>query len=242
MQHPIAKTVSEFVYGGDIDRAERALVSLADTEGDRALALVIDALPPRDVVAILREHDASKASVITTLISPRQFVAAIALEKNYREKDGRHDALKGMINAAVFADESRTDEMLEALGSTEDGIEALADYFTDRHEELEHFLREGSFDVFADEELDDVIAAAGDLRDAELADPRRSGVIDLSEINDGDWRELAWLLRCEHFDVFRDMIERLRTRRRKALAVPSKSASSEALEDDEDDDDGDDVL
>ena len=240
--HPIAKTVSEFVYGGDIDKAEHALVSLADTEGDRALALVIDALPARDVVAILREHDASKASVISTLISPRQFVAAIALEKNYREKDGRHDALKGMINAAVFSDEDRTDEMIEALGSTEDGIEALADYFTDRHEELEHFLREGSFGVFADEELDDVIAASGDLRDLELADPRRSVVVDLSEIDDGDWRELAWLLRCEHFDAFRDMIERLRSRRRRALAQPAKPAVRTEEADDDEDDDGDDVL
>lgn len=240
--HPIAKTVSEFVYGGDIDKAEHALVSLADTEGDRALALVIDALPARDVVAILREHDASKASVISTLISPRQFVAAIALEKNYREKDGRHDALKGMINAAVFSDEDRTDEMIEALGSTEDGIEALADYFTDRHEELEHFLREGSFDVFADEELDDVIAASGDLRDLELADPRRSVAVDRSEIDDGDWRELAWLLRCEHFDAFRDMIERLRSRRRRALAQPPKPAVRAEEADDDEDDDGDDVL
>ena len=36
--HPIAKTVSALVYGGDIDQAERALVNVADEEGDRALA------------------------------------------------------------------------------------------------------------------------------------------------------------------------------------------------------------
>ena len=239
MDHPIVKTVATLVHGGDIDQAERALVSLADQEGDRALATVIDALPPRDVIAILREHDASKASVITELISPRQFVAALALERNYRDKSGRHDALKGMVNAAVFSGEPRGDEIIEALGASEAGLEALVDYFTERHEEVEHFLRHGSFGIFEDEDFDDVLAAAGDLRDAELAEEGRADLVSRGEVEDGDWRELAWRLRCEHFEVFRDVLERLRGRRRAALAAPRPGAGDE--EEDEDDD-GDDVL
>ncbi|MEN9314632.1 MAG: hypothetical protein RIS35_1025 [Pseudomonadota bacterium] len=241
MDHPIVKTVATLVHGGDVDQAERALVSLADQEGDRALALVIDALPPRDVIAILREHDASKASVITELISPRQFVAAIALERNYRDKSGRHDALKGMINAAVFADEARGDEIIEALGADDAGLEALADYFTERHEEVEHFLRHGNFGIFEDEEFDEVLAAAGDLRDAELADEGRADIVARGEVEDADWRELAWRLRCDHFEVFRDVLERLRGRRRAALAAPRPGLGVDDDEEDEDDD-GDDVL
>lgn len=239
MDHPIVKTVATLVHGGDIDQAERALVSLADQEGDRALATVIDALPPRDVIAILREHDASKASVITELISPRQFVAALALERNYRDKSGRHDALKGMINAAVFAGEERGDEIIEALGASEAGLEALVDYFTERHEEVEHFLHHGRFGIFEDEDFDDVLAAASDLRDAELAEEGRADLVSRGEVEDGDWRELAWRLRCEHFEVFRDVLERLRGRRRAALAAPRPAAGDD--EEDEDDD-GDDVL
>ena len=115
MSHPIVRAVSGLVYEGDIDGAERALAVLADQEGDRALAKVIEEMPPRDVVAILREHDASRPTVMAELISPQQFVAAVSLERDYRER--RHESLRGMINAVVFADEDRTDEFIEALGA-----------------------------------------------------------------------------------------------------------------------------
>ena len=168
--HPIAKTVSALVYGGDIDQAERALVNVADEEGDRALARLIDELPPRDVVAILREHDSSKVSVISELISPQQFLAAISLEKAY--KDRRHDALKGMINSVVFADEAKSDEFIEALGSTDSGLDALVDYFGDRHEEIEHFFRHGSYGLLEEGELELIVQSTADLDEGEPDDTR----------------------------------------------------------------------
>lgn len=237
--HPIVKTVSTLVYGGDIDQAERALVSLADEEGDHALARIIDELPARDVVAILREHDSSKASVISELISPQQFLAAISLEKGYRDR--RHDALKGMVNSVVFTNEDRSDEFIEALGSSEAGLDALVDYFSDRHEEVEHFFREGSFGLFDEGEFERIIASSADLAHGEF-DETESGTIErLSEIRDGDWKELAWRLRCEHWDIFREVLELMRVRHRAALAAPVVAAKrGGVLADDEDD--GDDVL
>lgn len=242
--HPIVKTVSTLVYGGDIDQAERALVLLADEEGDRALANVIEALPPRDVVAILREHDSSKTSVISELISPEQFLAAVSLEKGY--KDRGHDALKGMINAVLFADDRRTDAFIEALGSSEAGLDALVDYFRDRHEEVEHFFRHGTFALFPEGEFDVIgISGTDDLLDADLDDADGPEHGALSEVQDGDWRELAWRLRCEHYEIFRVVLELLRARRRAALAAPTPLPASRGVsgaDEEEDEDDGDDVL
>ena len=138
MTHPIVTTVSAMVFEGDIESAERALAVLADQEGDRALAKVIDEMPPRDVVAILREHDSAKPSIVGELIAPERFVEAAVLERQYGEKG--HDRLRGMVNAVVFADESRSDEFVVALGASEDGLGVLCDYFEDRHEEVERFL------------------------------------------------------------------------------------------------------
>lgn len=235
--HPIAKTVSALVYGGDIDQAERALVNVADEEGDRALARLIDELPPRDVVAILREHDSSKVSVISELISPQQFLAAISLEKAY--KDRRHDALKGMINSVVFTDEAKSDEFIDALGSTDSGLDALVDYFGDRHEEIEHFFRHGSFGLLEEGELERIVQSTADLDEGEPDDTQGGKIERLSEVRDGDWRELAWRLRCEHWDIFRVVLELLRVRLRTALrapeVVPPKRSMLPAEDDDEDD-------
>jgi hypothetical protein len=120
MTHPIVKAVSNLVFEGNIDSAERALATVADQEGDFALARVIDEMAPRDLVAILREHDASRGSIISELISPAQFLAAVSLESGYRERG--HESLKGMINAVVFADAARTDDFIETLGSTPEGV------------------------------------------------------------------------------------------------------------------------
>ena len=235
--HPIAKTVSALVYEGDIDQAERALVNVADEEGDRALARLIDELPPRDVVAILREHDSSKVSVISELISPQQFLAAISLEKAY--KDRRHDALKGMINSVVFTDEAKSDDFIDALGSTDSGLDALVDYFGDRHEEIEHFFRHGSFGLLEEGELERIVQSTADLDEGEPDDTQGGKIERLSEVRDGDWRELAWRLRCEHWDIFRVVLELLRVRLRTALrapeVVPPKRGMLPAEDDDEDD-------
>jgi hypothetical protein len=58
----IEKTRS-LIAAGDIVGAESALAELADTEGDGALMVVLDQLPPKDVLAVIREFDTSKESV-----------------------------------------------------------------------------------------------------------------------------------------------------------------------------------
>ena len=55
----IQKTQS-LIASGDIVAAEAALVELADTEGDHALMVVLDQLPPKDILAVIREYDTSK--------------------------------------------------------------------------------------------------------------------------------------------------------------------------------------
>ena len=49
---------------------ESALAELADTEGDNALMVVLDQLEPKDILAVMREYDDSKASVVNLLVTP----------------------------------------------------------------------------------------------------------------------------------------------------------------------------
>lgn len=239
MTHPIVKTVSGLVYEGDIDSAERALAVIADQEGDRALARIIEEMPPRDLVAILREHDASRMSIVGELISPAQFAAAVALERAYNEKN--HDRLRGMVNAVVFADEDRSDDYIVALGAGESGLNALCDYFSDRHEELERFFRNGTFNPHEGEEVDGIPVSNLDLQLGELDEDSARDVVPLREVQDHDWHELTWRLRCDHYEVFRDMMEMLRARHHRAAAMPPPP-KPKPLGLGLDDDDEDDVL
>jgi hypothetical protein len=243
MTHPIVKTVSNMVFEGNIDSAERALAIVADQEGDFALARVIDEMAPRDLVAILREHDASRGSIISELISPAQFLAAVSLESGYRERG--HESLKGMINAVVFADNARTDDFIETLGSTPEGVAALVDYFADRHEEIEYFFRNGTYSEFEGEDFSGIPAEDSDLDVGEPNDRLRRTMVRQSEVEDHDWRELGWRLRADHYEIFREILEILRRRYRQALAEQAQAAvlaaaaaaaaAAASAEDDEDD-------
>ncbi|MCC6218388.1 MAG: hypothetical protein IT505_02715, partial [Aquabacterium sp.] len=80
----ITKTQS-LIAAGDIVGAESALAELADTEGDGALMVVLDQLPPKDVLAVIREFDTSKESVVNLVITPEQFARAVVIEKRYKD-------------------------------------------------------------------------------------------------------------------------------------------------------------
>jgi hypothetical protein len=222
MTHAIVKAVSAMVYEGSIDEAERALVNVAEEQGDRALALVIEEMPARDLVAILREHDSARGSIVGELISPEQFIAAISLETQYREK--RHESLKGMINAVVFRNEDETDTFIESLGGTQAGVNALVDYFSDRHEEVEYFFRNGTFDEGDGTDFSDIPATADDLSWGELDAQTRRSLVTLEEIRDHDWKELAWRLRVQHYEIFREVLEILRRRRAETLEAAAAAA------------------
>jgi hypothetical protein len=81
---------ASLIAAGDIVGAESALADLADTEGDNALMVVLDQLAPKDVLAVMREYDDSKASVVNLLVTPEQFARAMVLEKQYKDLTHTH--------------------------------------------------------------------------------------------------------------------------------------------------------
>ena len=201
----IEKTTS-LIAAGDIVGAESALADLADEEGDRALMVVLDQLAPKDVLAVMREYDSSKASVVNMLVTPEQFARAMVLEKQY--KDLTHQHLRSMVNAVVFREDADPLEFLNAIGDLDGGAEALANYFTEKWSRIEAFARTGVFEATEDYGLmlsDDELLASSYVR------PR----VELDEVADQDWMQMAWLLRYECRDLF---IETLLVLRAKARA------------------------
>ena len=179
MTNSLVVKAASLIREGDIAGAEYALVNLADTEGDYALVAALEELPPKDLLAVIREFDASKESVVNLLITPEQFARSVVMEKLYGDRT--HARLRGMVNAILFRDDSQTGEFLEAIGEVDGGYQALVDYLSDRDEEVVHFAVYDTFNVNHDE--------AGDA-------------VEKSEVMDHDWKELTWLLKHEHPDMF----------------------------------------
>lgn len=200
----ITKTQS-LIAAGDIVGAEYALAELADTEGDHALMEVLEQLPPKDILAVIREYDDSKNSVVNLLVTPEQFARALVLEKQY--KDLTHSHLRGMVNAVIFRSDAEPLEFLEAIGNIEGGSEALANYFAEKWSRIEAFARTGHFDTSEDD--------GAMLSDEELrASAYVRAHITQDEVADSDWMELAWLLRYECRDLFIEMLLVLRAKAR----------------------------
>ena len=214
MNHPVIALISRMVQEGDPTKAESALVAVADEEGDFALMQVLEAMPARDLVAILREHDASHPSIAGELVTPASFVKVLAMEAKYT--DVTHEALRGMMNMVIFRGDE-PDAFLEAMGNSEHGILAFADYFSDYHDEVESFFQHGSFD-FLDSDPIELSADDSDLEESEMGSEYRQPSDSLQEIRDQDWRELAWRLRCEHYGVFTEVLKTLRGRARSEAA------------------------
>lgn len=212
MNHPIIAVVSRMVQEGDAEQAERALVALADDEGDLVLSGVIETMPPRDLVAILREHDASHPSIVGELVTPASFLGALAMEAKYNDRT--HEALRGMINMVLFREDA-PDPFIEALGDSEHGILALADYFSQYHEELEWFFQHGTLTFMESDSLE-LPEDDSDLEESEMGSAFRQPTDDFHDIKDCDWRELAWRLRCEHYGIFTELLKTLRGRARSA--------------------------
>lgn len=200
----IQKTTS-LIEAGDIVGAEHALAELADEEGDRALMVVLDQLAPKDVLAVMREYDSSKESVVNLLVTPEQFARAMVLEKQY--KDLSHQFLRNMVNAVIFRDGADPLEFLNAIGDLEGGAEALANYFTEKWSRIEAFARTGVFDSAEDYGL---MLSEDELMASLYVRPR----VDQDEIADQDWMQMAWLLRYECRDLFIEMLLVLRAKAR----------------------------
>ncbi len=200
----IAKTQA-LIASGDIVAAEAALVELADEEGDHALLVVLEQLPPKDILAVIREYDNSKESVINLLVTPELFARAVVIEKQYKDLSRTH--LRGMVNSVIFREGADPVEFLTAIGEHEGGSEALADYFSEKWSRIEAFARSGTFDPMED---DGEILSETALLASAFVKPR----VEEDEIADQDWMQLAWLLRHECQDLFIEMLLVLRAKAR----------------------------
>ncbi len=216
----ISKTQS-LIAAGDISGAESALVELADAEGDSALMVVLEQLPPKDILAVIREYDNSKESVVNLLVSPQQFARAVVIEKQYKDLSRTH--LRGMVNSVIFRAGGDPVEFLTAIGDLEGGSEALADYFAERWSRVEAFARTGLFDTAEDD--GDMITEA-DLYANAYAKPR----IDEDEVADQDWMQMAYALRYQCVDLF---IETLLVLRAKARAFEAGRGEEFEMEEDD---------
>ncbi len=216
----IAKTQS-LIAAGDIVGAESALVELADTEGDHALMVVLEQLPPKDILAVIREYDNSKESVINLLVTPAMFARAVVIEKQYKDLSRTH--LRGMVNSVIFREDADPVEFLTAIGDLEGGSEALADYFSEKWSRIEAFARTGTFDSVEDD--GEMLSETALLSSA--YSPAR---LELDEVADQDWMQMAWLLRYECPDLFIEMVMVLRA---KARAHDMGLGDDEELEEDD---------
>lgn len=216
----IAKTQT-LIAAGDIVGAEGALVALADAEGDAALMVVLEQLPAKDVLAIIREYDNSKESVVNLLVTPEQFARAVVIEKQYKDLTRTH--LRGMVNSIIFRDDADPLAFLAAIGELEGGSDALADYFSEKWSRVEAFARGASFDAMDDH---------GEMlsQDELLARAYEKPKLEQDEVADQDWMQMAWLLRYDLPDLF---IEMLLVLRAKASAFDAGFGDDEALDDDD---------
>jgi len=203
MSNALIIQASSLIQSGDIVRAEALLTALVETEGDHALVEVLDDMPSKDLLAVIREYDSSKQSILSLLITPDQFARAVVLDRLYGDRS--HEHLRGMINAVIFREDADANEFIDAIAELEFGYEALADYLADRAEE--------------------VVGISNALETEDLS---------RSEISDHDWKEVTWLLRHEHPDVYTNVLVLL-----KAMLEDEANAEAELAFIDEDDEKAD---
>ncbi len=218
----IAKTQS-LIAAGDIVGAESALVELADTEGDGALMVVLEQLPPKDILAVIREYDNSRESVINLLVTPQMFARAVVIEKQYKDLTRTH--LRGMMNSVIFRDDADPVEFLTAIGDLEGGSEAMADYFSEKWSRIEAFARTSTFDSVED---DGEMLSESALLACAYVPPK----LELDEVADQDWMQMAWLLRYQCPDLFTETVLVLRAKARAHDLGEDEEGMDESEEDD----------
>lgn len=244
--HPVIFESSQLILAGDIAGAEKALVAIADTHGDDALVAILDDLPAKDLIAVMREFDSSRESVVNMVVTPEQFARAIILERKYGERTA--ERLRAMMNSVIHRDLNTAVEYLEAIGDLDGGSQTLADYFEDRYDEMFSFATTGSFlpqfdpdsgakthNTWLMEKIEEIDHGLGFGNSIENSRP----LLSRSEIADGDWMESAWLLRYELPDAFEEVMIMLRDRAQKhmeeanAAPVPASFGTDDTAGDEE---------
>lgn len=228
--HPVVLKSSQLILAGDIVGAERSLAAIADDEGDHALVSVLDEMQPKDLLAVMREFDSSRESVVNMLVTPEQFARSIVLERKYGERTS--ERLRAMMNAVIYRDSEMAVEFIEAIAEIEGGSQTLADYFEDRYDEVFSFATTGSFtpqyevdsgakthNTWLMEKIEEVDHGLCFGNSIENAKP----LLSRTEVADGDWMETAWLLRYEFNDAFEEVMVMLRDRVQKHLEETNAS-------------------
>jgi hypothetical protein len=216
MTLPAIIQAQKLIKSGDIVGAEQALATLAESEGDYALVAALDELPAKDLLAIIREYDTAKESLVNLLVTPEQFAQAVVLEKRYA--DLSHEQLRGMINSVIFREGADPAEFLYAIGEVDGGYDVLADYLSDHSERVEFFYRYTTFDLFEHSDEVKTHALDDDLLDFTRNTEPQSMPADMSNVADRDWMEVTTILRYQYPDIFREVLLKLRIRMRKEAA------------------------
>lgn len=240
MNDLIIKQTHALIQAGEIAEAEANLAVIAEQEGDHALVEVLDEMAPKDVLAVMREFDTSKESIINLVVSPEQFVQAIVLERQYGEPIERYvPRLRNTMNAVMHRTAGACAEVLECLAEHDEGVRVLADYFTDHYDSLQALAYHGVFEAEID--LEKALAPKSAATwDAERVDELDQGLeigdaiemvrvrIPRSEVADGDWMETAWVLRHEFPDTFELMIIEIQDRLRRAAEAAAAPVAEAA--------------
>jgi hypothetical protein len=203
-------------------------------------------MAPKDLLAVMREFDSSRESVVNMVVTPEQFARSIVLERKYGERTS--ERLRAMMNAVIHRDLTTVAEYLEAIADLEGGSQTLADYFEDRYDEIFSFATTGSFlpqfdpdsgakthNTWLMEKIEEIDHGLGFGNSIENSRP----LLSRSEIADGDWMETAWVLRYELPDAFEEVMIMLRDRAQKhleeanAAPIPAAPEAGDASGDEE---------
>ena len=189
----------------------------------QSLMVVLEQLPPKDILAVIREYDNSRESVINLLVTPHMFARAVVIEKQYKDLTRTH--LRGMMNSVIFRDDADPVEFLTAIGDLEGGSEAMADYFSEKWSRMEAFARTSTFDSVED---DGEMLSESALLACAYVPPK----LELDEVADQDWMQMAWLLRYQCPDLFTETVLVLRAKARAHDLGEDEEGMDESEEDD----------
>ncbi len=244
MTLPAVIEAQSLILAGDIAGAEFALASIAETHGDKALVAALDDLPAKDLLAVIREYDASKESLVNLLVTPEQFAQAVVLERRYG--DQTHEQLRGMINSVIFRDGADPAEFLYEIAEVDGGYDALVDYLLDRTQMVEHFYKYATFDLYEYGDGERTAAREDDLMNLDHDNEGLASPLDMANLEDHDWMQVTYILRYELPEIFREVLMKLRARYKTYLAnlqsddPEAAAAEGEPEEAPKNNDDGDD--
>lgn len=244
MTLPAVIEAQSLILAGDIAGAEFALANIAETHGDKALVAALDDLPAKDLLAVIREYDASKESLVNLVVTPEQFAQAVVLERRYG--DQTHEQLRGMINSVIFRDGADPAEFLYEIAEVEGGYDALVDYLLDRTQMVEHFYKYATFDLYEYGDGERTAAREDDLMNLDHDNEGLASPLDMANLEDHDWMQVTYILRYELPEIFREVLMKLRARYKTYLAnlqsddPEAAAAEGEPEEAPKNNDDGDD--